>query len=141
MEKEILAKAENEARRLIAAHLNGWTFQWARRSTSRLGTCDARKRLVLLNPLHVLHDSGDDVKDTILHEIAHALAWEAHGRAAWNHGPLWKAWAVKVGARPHLSKETKIPQPIRKRREGQDFGAWRIAAMKAAKAKARNRVL
>ena len=36
-----------------------------------------------------------EVRDTILHEIAHALAGVKAG-----HGPEWKAAAVKVGANP-----------------------------------------
>lgn len=43
--------------------------------------------------------SEEEIRDTILHEIAHALA----GKNA-NHGPQWRAIARKVGARPERCK-------------------------------------
>jgi predicted SprT family Zn-dependent metalloprotease len=43
----------------------------------------------------VRNNPEDEVRDTILHEIAHIKAGHEAG-----HGPLWKQWARKVGARP-----------------------------------------
>jgi predicted SprT family Zn-dependent metalloprotease len=40
-------------------------------------------------------NSADEVRDTVLHELAHALAGKAAG-----HGPHWKAICLKIGARP-----------------------------------------
>jgi len=42
-----------------------------------------------------VHASSEQLTDTILHEIAHALA----GPAA-KHGPAWKAIARRLGATP-----------------------------------------
>lgn len=42
--------------------------------------------------------SDEDSHDTLLHEIAHALDWKERGTT--DHGPNWKKWAVRVGARP-----------------------------------------
>ena len=37
----------------------------------------------------------DDVRDTLLHEVAHAIAGHTAG-----HGPAWKAVCVEIGAKP-----------------------------------------
>ena len=53
------------------------------------------------------------VEDTLLHEIAHAVAYLRHGRKAMNHGPLWRAVAREVGARPSATcrAEPLAPAP------------------------------
>lgn len=42
-----------------------------------------------------LHLPYDQIRDTILHEIAHALA--GHGA---KHGPAWKKVCIRIGAKP-----------------------------------------
>ncbi len=89
-----LYEARNLARSLMAAHnLTGWTFTFdhARR---RFGACSpTRKRITLSRALTLLNGEGE-VRDTILHEIAHALTpGDGHGRQ-------WKAMCLRIGARP-----------------------------------------
>jgi predicted SprT family Zn-dependent metalloprotease len=84
-----LYEAANLARQLMADHgLAGWSFQFdhARR---RFGCCNytLSRSLTLLNPI-------DSVRDTLLHEIAHALT---PGK---NHGPAWRAKCAEIGAKP-----------------------------------------
>ncbi|MEX2501151.1 MAG: SprT-like domain-containing protein [Trueperaceae bacterium] len=43
------------------------------------------------------------IEDTLLHEVAHAVAFLRHGRAAMNHGPLWRRVAREVGAAPRAT--------------------------------------
>src|SRR5262245_51513217 len=84
-----------EARRLMDLHgLSDWSFAYNRRKR-RLGLCYyPRKRLEL--SVHLVARNGDaEVRDTILHEIAHALTGPGHG-----HDAAWKAACVRVGARP-----------------------------------------
>lgn len=59
------------------------------------GLCDYRyKTLYLSAPLTELNDEVA-VRDTLLHEIAHALAgWRA------GHGPRWREVARRIGATP-----------------------------------------
>jgi predicted SprT family Zn-dependent metalloprotease len=77
---------------LVEDHgLSGWTvdFDMAKR---RAGVCRYEKRIIGLSaPLTRLHDEAE-VRDTILHEIAHALAGPAAG-----HGPEWQAKARSIG--------------------------------------------
>jgi predicted SprT family Zn-dependent metalloprotease len=89
-----LYAARDLARSLMAEHgLGGWIFRFdhARR---RFGSCaPTKKRITLSRPLTLLNDEAE-VRDTILHEIAHALApGDGHGRA-------WKAACARLGARP-----------------------------------------
>ena len=83
------------SRRLMDEHgLVDWTlaFVEARR---RLGDCDFRDRVIRIGRAHVLEGSEEQIRDTVLHEIAHALA----GREA-GHGPLWRETARRIGATP-----------------------------------------
>lgn len=72
----------------------GWTFGLDS-SIRRFGVCKySRKRITISRRLTILNPSSQ-VQDTILHEIAHALAGsKAH------HGPAWKLMCIKIGAKP-----------------------------------------
>ena len=51
-----------------------WVFRWQNKKRS-LGTCSYNWREIRLSKWYVELNDIDDVKDTILHEIAHALAY------------------------------------------------------------------
>ncbi|WP_446667447.1 SprT-like domain-containing protein [Janibacter limosus] len=71
------------------------------RAKKRAGVCRAAERTIgLSGPLTALH-SPEQVRDTVLHEIAHALVGPRHG-----HGPRWQAMASSIGAAP----ERCLPQ-------------------------------
>lgn len=84
--------AENLARELMNDHgLEDWTFGWDR-ATSRYGmTSYARKHISLSKSLTNVREESD-VRNTLLHEIAHALVGAGHG-----HGPAWRAKAHSLG--------------------------------------------
>ncbi len=75
----------------------GWTFQWDN-AKRRAGLCCYRKKTIQLSrdytKLNIVNNL-DDVIDTILHEIAHAIVGPGK-----SHGPEWKDVAKQVGARP-----------------------------------------
>jgi hypothetical protein len=89
-----LLAAAKLARSLMDRHgLADWTFAWDR-ARRRFGSCSvARKRITLSLHLARLNDEPE-VRDTILHEIAHALA------PGDGHGQRWKAACARVGAKP-----------------------------------------
>lgn len=92
---ERLHEVSIEVRQLMDKHgLKDWSFQFSP-AKSWLGQCQHNAQLIKLSIRHAFTLPVDDVTDTILHEIAHALA--GHGVA---HGPEWKAIAVRIGARP-----------------------------------------
>lgn len=81
-----------------------WNFQWMN-SRRALGQCRFRRRFtangehiygsICLSKMYVEVLSEEEVLDTILHEIAHAISGPGE-----NHGPVWKRNARLVGARP-----------------------------------------
>jgi predicted SprT family Zn-dependent metalloprotease len=73
--------------------LGGWSFSFdhARR---RFGCCRPGKKQISLSRPLVLLNSEEEVRDTILHEIAHALTPRD------GHGAKWKAVCRQIGARP-----------------------------------------
>ncbi len=83
------------ARRLMDEHgLTGWTLAFGEART-RLGTCHFRHHVIRISRTHALEGSEEQIRDTVLHEIAHAIAGYGAG-----HGPLWKATARRIGATP-----------------------------------------
>lgn len=86
-----LAAAEGLARQLMNEHgLSHWTFAFDR-AERRFGLCSwTHKRITLSAKLTLLNDI-EPVRETILHEIAHALA------PGDGHGPIWRAMCRKLG--------------------------------------------
>lgn len=104
-----LQNAHELARRLLALHgLKDWTFRFDS-SRRRFGACHhARQEISVSRHLTALN-SPDQVGDTILHEIAHALAGARAG-----HGPRWQAIADRIGAEPRRtydSTQVQAPAP------------------------------
>jgi predicted SprT family Zn-dependent metalloprotease len=90
-----ITQAEKLATHLMQQHgLDGWHFKWDR-ATKRLGCCNYTKKRITLSAHQTKNRQEVEVKDTILHEIAHALLPPRTG-----HGKLWKAKCVEIGAKP-----------------------------------------
>jgi predicted SprT family Zn-dependent metalloprotease len=68
-----------------------WSFVFDR-SRVRFGKCDYGQRRISLSRHLAQLNSEAEVRDTILHEIAHALAPRGAG-----HGPAWKLLARSIG--------------------------------------------
>src|SRR5947209_9044949 len=89
--QELTAMASQE----MAKHgLQGWTFALAN-TRRQLGVCKYRWKRIELSEYYATHSPRESVRDTLMHEIAHAIA----GPAA-RHGPAWKAVALRLGATP-----------------------------------------
>lgn len=82
------------ARELARHGLKGWSFGLAR-TKRRLGVCKYATKRIEIAEYYARNSPAESVLDTLLHEIAHALAGPAAG-----HGPAWKAVAVRLGATP-----------------------------------------
>lgn len=74
--------------------LHGWKFGLSN-TRRRLGVCKYRVKRIEIAEYYARHSPPESVLDTLLHEIAHAIA----GPAA-KHSPRWKAVAVRLGATP-----------------------------------------
>ena len=92
--------------RLLAAHgLHDWSFRF-NRSKLNTGLCLYGPRAVEVSTHFIELNPWDVVRDTLLHEIAHALVGPCHG-----HDAAWKAMCRRVGARPErLSYEVAMPE-------------------------------
>lgn len=97
--KLTLSQVESLANELIAFHTaagdipTGWTFKF-NRQTSAVGLCVYRDRTIQVSKKWAEVLDEKIIKNTILHEIAHAITPGA------NHGPLWRQACVRIGARP-----------------------------------------
>lgn len=91
-------------RRLLREHgLEHWNVTTDRAKT-RAGVCRFAARTISLSaPLTRLHDEAE-VRDTILHEIAHALVGPSHG-----HDQVWRAKAMAIGCSGERTVSTEAP--------------------------------
>ena len=87
-----LGAAIDLATELMDAHgLVAWRVKLdhARR---RAGQCDYKNKTISLSRLYVRYADIDHIRDTILHEIAHALVGPRHG-----HDAVWRKKAREIG--------------------------------------------
>lgn len=100
-----LYAARDLAVSLLRQHgLHEWTFRFdhARR---RFGACRYAQKAITLSR-HLTFLNGDEqVRDTILHEIAHALAGPRHG-----HDAVWRATARRIGCSGQRCSSADAPR-------------------------------
>ncbi|QPI17937.1 hypothetical protein POP12_145 [Pectobacterium phage POP12] len=107
----ILASRHERDVKIYAHHMmklhglvdNGWKFAINGRMTRALGLCNYSKKTISLSKKFVKVACLDDITDTVLHEIAHALVGYNHG-----HGSVWQAKAIEIGAIPSATKKVKF---------------------------------
>lgn len=94
--------------------LRNWGFRWNNRLSNTMGravrTPSGSKYIELSTKVIKLNLNTANfiniVKQTILHEWAHALDWENHKQ--WAHGPTWKAWMRTLGIPPERCFDSSI---------------------------------
>lgn len=75
---------------LTEVGLSRWSVEISR-GRRTIGLCSYADRTIYLSKHHIDNDSYDDVKDTVIHEVAHAL------NPADGHGSKWKNTAISLG--------------------------------------------
>ncbi len=102
------ADAERLARQLIGEHgltAKGWRFDWMNGKRT-CGLCCYNVKTIKLSVHYVARNDEPAIRNTILHEIAHALAGY---RAA--HGPEWKRVCREIGCVPsRLNHAAVMPE-------------------------------
>lgn len=106
-----LKQAEKLAWALINEHLykvtgDNWDFMFDR-SVRRFGCCSYRLKRITLSAALTKANDESAVRDTVLHEIAHALAGVGSG-----HGPKWREVALSIGCngeRTYSAATTVLP--------------------------------
>jgi predicted SprT family Zn-dependent metalloprotease len=79
---------------VLAEHgLHDWNFVFNRRKRA-FGMCDYTRRTIFLSSVLTELNGEAEVRDTLLHEVAHALAGHRAG-----HGPAWQKVAREIGAK------------------------------------------
>ena len=102
----LLSDAKNLAFTLMGEHgliENAWTFKFDN-AKRRFGCCDYSAKCISLSKELVMLNTEERVKNTILHEIAHALVGRGHG-----HDWVWKTMAIQIGCngeRCYSNKDT-----------------------------------
>jgi len=87
-----LRKVTVWANALIRMHLDpSWTFAFDN-AKKRAGACHFAQRRISVSRYLAARFEDDDVHQTLLHEVAHAIAGPAAG-----HGPAWKKIARELG--------------------------------------------
>lgn len=87
-----LAAAARLARDLMDEHgLTAWTFAFDD-AARRAGLCDHTRSRISLSARLIALYAEPEVRDTVLHEVAHALVGPRHG-----HDATWRATAVRIG--------------------------------------------
>ena len=91
---------------LMAAHaLRGWSFQFDN-STTRAGACQYATRVLSLSFAFARQAPAEEIKETLLHEIAHALVGHAH-----HHDAVWRAKAREIGSSGRRCHELRFSPP------------------------------
>jgi len=103
-----LIDAKNMAARLMNEHgliADGWYFEWSRGKMT-LGSASASRKRIKLSYHYATLNDADEVRDTILHEIAHAKVGPGNG-----HNHVWRAMCIQIGAKPTRCSTTATSPP------------------------------
>jgi predicted SprT family Zn-dependent metalloprotease len=72
----------------------GWRFELDN-AKRRVGLCSHKTKTISVSIHYIFKSTSEEITDTILHEVAHALVGSKHG-----HDWTWKSKAVEIGAKP-----------------------------------------
>lgn len=105
---EWCARIEPYATALIREYLDAsWSFRFDH-ARMRAGSCNYTRRQISLSRYVAPLMSAEEIQQTLLHEIAHALAG---ARSA--HGPKWQRIAAEIGYVGGRTYDGPVPQSHR----------------------------
>ena len=109
-----LKKAEQLAKKLMRQHLpkgeNNWVFMWSN-ATKFFGLCSygISGTFIKLSKKFVVLNSEEETKETLLHEIAHAI--DVNIRGGTNHDYIWKIIAKHIGSTGDTCFNNEVIRP------------------------------
>lgn len=77
--------------------LRDWSYSFDN-AKRRAGVCKISGKVISISLSHIENNELETIKDTILHELAHAIAYQLHKDTG--HGLHWKIIAREIGAIP-----------------------------------------
>lgn len=87
-----IQEALNLAQKLMLQYnLHDWKLD-IDRAKRRAGLCSSRRKTIFLSQFYIQLNNEEDIRNTILHEIAHALVGCVEG-----HNQVWKRKAREIG--------------------------------------------
>jgi predicted SprT family Zn-dependent metalloprotease len=87
-----LRQAQSEMAELFRQYgLSGWRFKLDN-AVARNGSCSHAKRTISMSRQLTVRRTDAEVRNTMLHELAHALVGPGHG-----HDAVWRAKAISIG--------------------------------------------
>jgi predicted SprT family Zn-dependent metalloprotease len=95
-----LTEAETKIKKLLKEYnLNDWSFKFDN-AIRRLGYCLWKKNGIFVKTISLSKTmtekrTDDEVINTMLHEIAHAIDYETRGTSA--HDDIWREIAIRIG--------------------------------------------
>jgi predicted SprT family Zn-dependent metalloprotease len=104
----IFALGKFSSNRLVNLTTKGWKVRFNNRKRA-FGLCKSRQKVIELSAFLLPLCTAEQIKDTVLHEIAHAIDNEQRGYS--NHDYVWKNIARSIGCTGYrvktLSKEAR----------------------------------
>jgi hypothetical protein len=95
---------------LIAIYpfLKDWSLSFDK-AKRRAGVCRLTEKKIGISLWHIENNTVSVVLDTLLHEFAHAIAFELYKETG--HGVQWKEIALELGATPKATGAFNLPEP------------------------------
>ena len=95
---DLLRSTAAKADELLNKHcLFEWSYDFDR-ATNRAGICRFDDKSLVLSNAYCIRSNVEDIHDTILHEIAHALVGPNH-----KHDRVWREQALEIGSTADVS--------------------------------------
>lgn len=93
---------------LVKHHLTTWSFELDSAKV-RFGVCTRQTQTISISRALAKLNTEEVVRDTILHEIAHALVPSGVG-----HGVIWRTTAISIGCNGQRTYDNTIVAPTAK---------------------------
>jgi len=103
--EEIDAIAQRARELLEQHHLTLWRFHFDN-GRKRAGSCQYGTHIISLAYEFAKHAPEEEIHDTLLHEIAHALVGKAH-----NHDDVWRSTARAIGCSGRRCHDLQFTPP------------------------------
>ncbi|HEY9676826.1 MAG TPA: SprT-like domain-containing protein [Drouetiella sp.] len=102
----LVKDAEKLAYQLLQEHgLDNWTYETNNRKRT-LGLCFSQYKRIELSVHFIENNRPEVVRDTLLHEIAHAIVGSEQG-----HNAVWQEMAEQLGCTPKRKSATAVMPP------------------------------